>query len=475
MDSLWDVLVVTAITIILYRNCFRLLRSKFCNQLPLGSLGWPFIGETIEFISCAYSDRPETFMDKRRRLYGKVFKSHIFGSPTIVSTDAEVSKFILQSDAKAFVPSYPKSLTELMGKSSILLINGSLQKRIHGLVGAFFKSSHLKAQITKDMECYVKLSMASWTENNPIYLQDETKNISFQVLVKILISLNPGQSMEFLKKQFQEFIAGLMALPVNIPGSRLYQSLQASWTAKRNMVKLVKKIIQERKSCGISTVPKDVMEVLLKDENEELTDDLIAENMIDMMIPGEDSVPILMTLAVKYLSDCPAALQQLTEENLKMKGQKEQLGEALHWSDYLSMPFTQSVITETLRMGNIIIGVMRKAMKDMKIKGYLILKGWSVLTYFRSVHLDDNHYDCPYKFNPWRWQERELSSCNFTPFGGGQRLCPGLDLARLEASIFLHHFVTHFRWIAEEDKIINFPTVRMKKRMPVWVKRRRDP
>lgn len=38
--------------------------------------------------------------------------------------------------------------------------------------------------------------------------------------------------MEFLKKQFQEFIAGLMALPVNIPGSRLYQSLQASWTVK---------------------------------------------------------------------------------------------------------------------------------------------------------------------------------------------------------------------------------------------------
>ena len=57
-------------------------------------------------------------------------------------------------------------------------------------------------------------------------------------------------------------------------------------------------------------------------------------------------------------------------------------------------------------MGNIIIGVMRKAMKDMNIKGYLIPKGWSVLTYFRSVHLDDSHYHCPYKFNPWRWQVR---------------------------------------------------------------------
>ena len=110
--------------------------------------------------------------------YGKVFKSHIFGTPTIVSTDAEVSKFILQSDARLFVPSYPKSLTELMGKSSILLINGSLQRRIHGLIGAFLKSPHLKAQITGDMQSYVQESMEKWREDHPVFIQDETKNVS---------------------------------------------------------------------------------------------------------------------------------------------------------------------------------------------------------------------------------------------------------------------------------------------------------
>lgn len=62
------------------------------------------------------------------------------------------------------------------------------------------------------------------------------------------------------------------------------------------------------------------------------------------------------------------------------------------------------MITETLRMGNIIIGVMRKAMKDVEIKGHLIPKGWCALAYFRSVHLDENHYDWPHEFNPWRWQ-----------------------------------------------------------------------
>ncbi|XP_011009159.1 PREDICTED: 3-epi-6-deoxocathasterone 23-monooxygenase-like isoform X1 [Populus euphratica] len=449
----------------------RLSSSKYKTPLPLGTLGWPFIGETIDFVSCAYSDRPESFMDKRRRMYGKVFKSHIFGSPTIVSTDAEVSKFILQSDAKVFVPSYPKSLTELMGKSSILLINGSLQRRIHGLIGAFFKSPHLKAQITRDMQSYVEESMEKWREDQPIFIQDETKNIAFQVLVKALISLDPGEEMELLKKQFQEFIAGLMSLPLNIPGSQLYRSLQA----KKKMVKLVQKIIQSKREgrAGIvSMAPKDVAEVLLNDASEQLTDDLIADNMIDMMIPGEDSVPVLMTLAVKYLSDCPAALQQLTNENMKLKSLKAQQGKPLCWTDYLSLPFTQTVITETLRMGNIIIGVMRKAMKDTEIKGYLIPKGWCAFAYFRSVHLDENNYEWPYEFNPWRWQDKDMSiNGSFTPFGGGQRLCPGLDLARLEASIFLYHFVTQFRWVAEEDTVVNFPTVRMKRRMPIWVQR----
>ncbi|XP_058069215.1 cytochrome P450 90D2 isoform X1 [Magnolia sinica] len=441
MDGPWEACVTTVVLLALILYTSWKIRSNRRSSLPPGTLGWPYIGETLEFISCAYSPRPESFMDKRRLMYGKVFKSHIFGSPTIVSTDAEVSRFVLQSDARVFVPSYPRSLTELMGKSSILLINGSLQRRIHGLIGAFFKSPNLKAQITQDMQKYVQESMDSWNDDQLIYIQDETKNIAFQILVKALISLDPGEEMEFLKQQFQEFIAGLISLPVNLPGTRLYRSLQA----KKRMVTLVHKIIEERRRrTDEARIPRDVVDVLLNNASEQLTVDLISDNMIDLMIPGEDSVPVLMTLAIKYLSDCPLALAQLMEENMKLKKHKDELGEQLCWSDYMSLSFTQNVITETLRMGNIIIGVMRKAMKDVRIKGYTIPKGWCVFTYFRSVHLDERLYEDPYQFNPWRWQDKDIGTCNFTPFGGGQRLCPGLDLARLEASIFLHHFVTRF-------------------------------
>lgn len=100
-----------------------------------------------------------------------------------------------------------------------------------------------------------------------------------------------------------------------------------------------------------------------------------------------------------------------------------------------------------------------------------------------------------------------LNQTTFTPFGGGQRLCPGYIITRLEVSIFLHHFVTSFRclitvlrtsffylslslvtlltssayacfsysWVAEDDIIVSFPTVKMKNRLPIIVSPIADP
>ncbi|XP_062110447.1 3-epi-6-deoxocathasterone 23-monooxygenase CYP90D1-like [Humulus lupulus] len=117
------------------------------------------------------------------------------------------------------------------------VVDGQIIKTI-GFLNNFFLlvlDAKLKAQITRDMYKYVQESMTNWSHDRPIYIQDETKNIAFQVLVKALINLDPSEEMESLRKQFQEFIAGLMSLPINIPGTRLHRSLQA----KKKMVQQV--------------------------------------------------------------------------------------------------------------------------------------------------------------------------------------------------------------------------------------------
>jgi cytochrome P450 len=86
--------------------------------------------------------------------------------------------------------------------------------------------------------------------------------------------------------------------------------------AKKRMARLIQRIIQEKRrkildGDGQRDPQRDAIDVLISGGSHELTDELISDNMIDLMIPAEDSVPVLITLAIKYLSECPLALQQL--------------------------------------------------------------------------------------------------------------------------------------------------------------------
>ncbi|GFY83501.1 Cytochrome P450 superfamily protein [Actinidia rufa] len=153
----------------------------------------------------------------------------------------------------------------------------------------------------------------------------------------------------------------------------------------------------------------------------------------------------------------PWRWQKEHDEIREKKGESE----ALQWNDYKSMPFTQCVVNETLRLGSIISGVFRRAMTDVDVKGYTIPKGWKVFASLRAVHLDHDNFKDARSFDPWRINKLVEF---FTPFGGGQG-CPGAELARVELSVFLHHLVTRFSWVpAEEDKLVFFPTTRTQKR-----------
>jgi steroid 3-oxidase len=50
----------------------------------------------------------------------------------------------------------------------------------------------------------------------------------FEILVRALIGLDEGHEMQYLRQQFKEFIAGLISLPVKLPGTQLYRSLKVT-------------------------------------------------------------------------------------------------------------------------------------------------------------------------------------------------------------------------------------------------------
>lgn len=50
--------------------------------------------------------------------------------------------------------------------------------------------------------------------------------MTFEILVKLLMSISPGEDLDILKLEFEEFIKGLICIPIRFPGTRLYKSLK---------------------------------------------------------------------------------------------------------------------------------------------------------------------------------------------------------------------------------------------------------
>ncbi|KAL3630304.1 hypothetical protein CASFOL_023288 [Castilleja foliolosa] len=464
-------LFLICLSLILF-NLFRRKPNPAIN-LPPGNMGWPFLGETIAYLKPYPANTIGKFMEQHISRYGKIYKSHLFGEATIVSADAGLNRFILQNEGKLFECSYPRSIGGILGKWSMLVLVGDMHRDMRIISLNFLSNARLKTHLLAEVEKHTLLVLSSWTHNSVICAQDESKKFTFNLMAEHIMSLEPGRDeTEQLKKEYITFMKGVVSAPLNFPGTAYRKALQS----RAIILKFIERKMEDRRREKRED-ENDLLGWVVK--NSQLSKEQILDLVLSLLFAGHETSSVAISLAIYFLQTCPTAVQQLREEHLEIAKAKKETGEAgggLSWDDYKKMDFTQSVISETLRLGNVVRFLHRKALKDVRYKGYDIPSGWKVLPVIAAVHLDESVFDQPWHFNPWRWQGNTRGASNpsnqFMPFGGGPRLCAGSELAKLEMAVFIHHLVLNFDWaLAEPDQAFAFPFVDFPKGLPITVKR----
>ncbi|XP_054811670.1 abscisic acid 8'-hydroxylase 2 isoform X2 [Prosopis cineraria] len=369
------------------------------KRLPPGSVGWPYIGETLKL----YTENPNYFFSNRQKRYGDMFKTHILGCPCVMISSPKAARTVLVTHAHLFKPTFPPSKEKLIGPEAVFFQQGAYHSVLKKLVQASFLPSALKNSVSEIEQIVLKL-LPSWNHGTINTLQ-EMKKYAFEVAVISAFGETQELEMEEIKGLYRCLEKGYNSLPLDLPGT----SYRKAMKARKLLNESIRRLIRRRKET--EKHERGLLEDLLRARNQnmyQLTDSQIADNLIGVIFAAHDTTASAITWVLKYLHDNASILESVTKEQEEIRSKLVEENRGLTWDDTRRMPFTSRVIQETLRSASILSFTFREAVRDVELEGYLIPRGWKVLPLFRSIHHSADFFPQPDKFDPSRF---EVASC----------------------------------------------------------------
>ncbi|XP_027334111.1 ent-kaurenoic acid oxidase 2-like isoform X2 [Abrus precatorius] len=456
MGSMWVALVAIVGALWVLRSILKnvnwwLYESKLGVKqysLPPGDMGWPFIGNMWSFLRAFKSKDPDSFVSSFVSRYGRtgIYKVLMFGNPSVIVTTPEACKKVLTDDDK-FIPGWPSSAIELIGKNSFISMDHEEHKRLRRLTSSSINGMEALSLYLTYIEENVKSSLEKWTNMGQIEFLTEIRKLTFKIIMHIFLSSESEPIMEALEREYTTLNYGIRAMRINIPGFAYHKA----YKARKNLVAIFQSIVDERRNIRKGYLPqkaKDMMDALIDvedDDGRKLRDEDIIDIMLMYLNAGHESSGHITMWAIFFLNKHPEYLQKAKAEQEEIIRKRPPTQKGLILKEIREMDFLYKVIDETMRVITFSLAVFREAKSDVNINGYTIPKGWKALVWFRSIHLDPEIYPNPKEFNPYRWNVKHKVG-EFLPFGGGSRLCPGNDLAKMEIAVFLHYFIQNYKF-----------------------------
>jgi cytochrome P450 len=404
--------------------------------LPPGSAGLPLLGETLAFLRA-----PRKFVQERQARYGPIFRTHLFGAPTMYLTGPEAARWVFAGENKYVQVRWNAGASKVLGVQPITKLTGEAHQKRRRLLMPHFTPAAVRGSVPR-IQAIATRHLEAWAERPGVLtVLPAMGALIFEVTLGLVLGDTP-LDVERLSRLFRTWTKGLFsAVPLEVPFTALGRAL----AARRELVSLLEPVVAGREQR--SEQPQDVLGSLLSVRDEEgrpLSREAVLDELLILLLAGHDSTQHTLANLVLLLAQHPEALQRCREEQ-RGAGPHEPLTlEGLR-----ELPWLHQVLQEGLRLIPPAGGVFRVTTQDVACGGYRIPQGWRLILGINGTHrlppwTDPGRFD-PERLGPERAEHKQQPNA-LIPFGGGARVCLGQHFALAEMGVVLSLLVRGYRW-----------------------------
>jgi cytochrome P450 len=405
----------------------------------------PYTLRLIKFIT-----QPLKYVEDFAKVYGDNFT--VWGrrdTHIVYFSHPKALEQIFTADASSFETGGGNGILRfLLGDNSLILIDGDRHQRQRQLLTPPFHGERMRAYGQTIREITQQVTN-EWNIGKPFNIRASMQEITLRVILRVVFGVDEGPLFQELR-QLLTSLLDFMGSPL-ISTAFFFSFMQkdlGAWSPWGRIKRLLQQIdqliyalIRERRSESGQN-RQDILSLLISaryEDGQSMSDEELRDELMTMLVAGHETTASALTWAFYWLDSLPEVSEKLSEE-------LETLGANPEPSIVAKLPYLTAVCQETLRIYPIVVNAFFRVVKSpIEIMGYQLPVGTAVVPSIYLAHHRPEVYPQPQHFKPERFLERQFSSYEFLPFGGGNRRCIGLAFAQYEMKIVLATILSHFQ------------------------------
>ncbi|KAK3030569.1 hypothetical protein RJ639_039447 [Escallonia herrerae] len=325
MDLFFSVLYVSEFLCIYLLVVFLFPKHKPNHpRLPHGRTGWPLIGETLEFVSSGWNGRPEKFIAERMNRYSpQIFKTSLAGEKMAVFCGPSGNKFLFSNENKLVVSWWPPTIQKITIGSNSTSVEGT--KKMRGIIMEFLKPEALQKYVPV-IACMARQHLTiNWsTSNGQVKAFPLSRKLTFALACQLFMTVEDPKHVAKFEKQFELVTAGLLSVPVNVPGTAFNRAIKAANHIRHELSFIIeerRKQLLEKEQMETARDLLSHMLLAIDEGGQHLTELEIGDMILGVLLASHDTISSVITFTIYYLADHPKVYAQVLKETRPQRNQ----------------------------------------------------------------------------------------------------------------------------------------------------------